>query len=581
MWEALPVPSELLVSPAVPIRRRAVTFTSFEPLRQRPWRDRILRPRLRVRRVLGESASLPAAELGPGASEAKWARLNRQRPWWARMVHPNAFARRLWDALTSLFVLLQVCQVPLFSWWPCLRLSAEALAALNGLMRVWFALELLLNLRTGCVTPDGTLIMDVRTSLKRRLLSGWLLVDLLGVLPHGTLVPRADEPARRYAGGLAGVGQRVVRVSARVARFAARLARGKLRRPEQLADAWAVSALAYRCKQGTADTALSYCEWHESALEQWLSVWALCRRFHVTRILHVSRRLVPPGAAQRARAPCSSPFSEPLTYPRRRLPLPQSAHAIGYFWQTFHVLSALGCHADRLGKLLYLTKWAQLGRLLHLAQLWRICRKWLAVRREATRQALRGVQQSLVHSLSRRAGLDALEAEDLCSSLARGELGSVCRAGLGVLQLGQLGARVASVPARLSELMPESPLAIRLFQELQAHRARACARAQAQSAARGDVSEHSVPGSRSTDSSESDAAASAGSNGAGASTSSAEPAAAWNHEAADRCATPCAETEAAAGLGERKPRLRRSLLAPGLAPVTRATRAVKLLNVSA
>lgn len=284
-WDS--VPPELHVSPAQPFRRRAMTFATFEPLKLNPkWKERMLRPRLDVRRVFGES-DLPSSELGPRASAAKWARLNRARPWWARMVHPNSFERRLWDATTSVFVLLQVAQVPLFWWWPYLRLSAETLAALNGLMRLWFAAELLLNLRTGCVTTDGTLIMCARTSLRRRLLSGWLLVDLLGVVPHELFVPKGEEPARRFAGGLAGVGQRVWRASARVVRFSARVVQGKLRR-DQMADAWAVSALAYRCKRGTADTALSYCEWHESALEQWLSIWRLCRQFQVTRILQVS-----------------------------------------------------------------------------------------------------------------------------------------------------------------------------------------------------------------------------------------------------------------------------------------------------
>lgn len=161
------------------------------------------------------------------------------------------------------------------------------------------------------------------------------------------------------------------------------------------------------------------------------------------------------------------------------------------------MLAAIGCWADRIGKLLYLTKWAKLRRLLHLAQLWRIGRKWLAVRRAQTREALRVVQDSLVRSLSRHTGLDALAAEGLCSSLSRGELGSAMRvisnhasrhAGLDALgmgplvaplvgPLGQLGARVASVPARLSELMPPSPIAERFFNELRTHQMRAaCAR---------------------------------------------------------------------------------------------------------
>ena len=455
------MPPELQPRQPRPLRRRAKTLGAFELPKRLRWRDRVLRPRLPVRQVFGERPDLPELELGPRAHEAKWARLNRARPWWARMVHPNSFERRLWDAITSIFVLLSVAQVPLqmmISWWPHLHLSAHTLAALNGLMRAWFAAELVLNLRTGCVTPNGTLIMDARTSLMRRLLSGWLLVDLLGVLPHDATWWTAEEPVARYAGGLVGWGQRISDGAARVARFAGRLARGRLGRT-QVQDAWEMSALAYRCKRGTADTALSYCEWHESALEQWLSIWRLCHQFHVPSIL-------------------------------------QYAHAIGWFWQTFHLLAFLGCWADRLLKLVYLTKWAKLRRLLHLAQLWRIGRKWLAVRRARTREALLCVQDSLVRSLSRTAGLDALEAEGLRSSLSRGELGSIYRvisshasrhAGLDALALRELGARVASVPSRLSEMIPPSPIAERLFNELRAHQLRrACAREAAWLESHGD-----------------------------------------------------------------------------------------------
>lgn len=383
-----------------PFRKRAMTLTTVfdlkRVLKKSAWQEHMLRRPLRVKRVAGETSDLPESELGPRASLAKWARRNHMRPWWARTIHPNSYERRLWDALTGLWVLLSVAQVPLHflcSWWPYLRLSPSGLDALNLAMRVWFACEIVLNLRTGYVTPSGTLVMDGLTIARKHLLSGWLLLDLLGVINLEALLPVAKpplEPPRKA--GLVGWAQRAWRGASRVARFASRVVRGKWRREEHnsMADAWAWSALAYRCKRGTADTALSYCEWHESRLEQVISIWRVCRQLHVPRLL-------------------------------------KFADSLGYFWQVLHFLTAAGCALDRAAKLLYLTKWAKLRRLLHLTQLWRIGRKWLAMREAQTREALRGMQDAMVKSISRHSGLDTLEVEAMRTSLARGELRSLMR----------------------------------------------------------------------------------------------------------------------------------------------------------
>ncbi|KAJ1622702.1 hypothetical protein T492DRAFT_1060590 [Pavlovales sp. CCMP2436] len=453
-------PPELVYSRPQPLRRRAMTFSTLSAFKRgAKWRERMLRRRLRVTSVDGEDG-LPESELGPRASAVRWAKLNRARPWWARMVHPNSFERRLWDFVTGFFVLLSVAQVPLqmaISWWPYLHLSASWLAALNSAMRVWFLCEILLNLRTGVVNPaTGVLIMDGWTICWKNLHSGWLLLDLLGVIPFESLfsifVARFTKPLRRapFAPGLRGTMQRVWRVSGRIARFTLRISRGRLRHIDSVRHAWDFSALDWRCKQGTADTALSYCEWHEGALEQIVSVWQLCRQLQVPRLLMWADRF-------------------------------------GYFWQTLDALAALGTWADRWSKVLYLTKWAKLRRLLHLTQLWRIGRKWLLMRQAKAREALRAVQDSLVRSLSRAGGVDSLGAQGLCSSFKRFELGPIYRvlSGPVPLRIGKMGDRmgvgIRSVPARLSELIPQgpdgerlpNPLAARFFDELRAHQVRA------------------------------------------------------------------------------------------------------------
>lgn len=423
-----------------PARRRAQLMRrvqTMSALDDRPeladWRDSVLRRPLNVKRVAGEAEDLPAdhPELGPRAFRAAWARRNRSRPWLARVVHPNSTGRRAWDALTGLFVLVSISQVPLqyvLAWWPYIPL-AETLAPLLAFVRVWFVAEIVLNLRTGYVTPEGTLVMDPLRIARRYLCSGWLLLDLLGVLPLEALVERAGiahalRPPTRVEWW-----QRPGQALGRVRRFSGRLLRtlravcarrGGGRRAASarlVQEAWEWSALAYRCKRGTQDTDLAYCEWHETALEQAVNVYRLCRQLHVYRVL-------------------------------------AAAHAHGVsMWTAVHVLARMGALGDRTLKLVYLTKWHKLRRLLHLTSLWRIASTWLALRRAQARVAIatmrRSVSTERLHSLcaslsrnvSRHANLDALAAD--VEALA--------------VDLGGLGLRVASVPARLSEMMPGSP----------------------------------------------------------------------------------------------------------------------------
>mmetsp|Transcript_11348 Transcript_11348/g.30676 ORF Transcript_11348/g.30676 Transcript_11348/m.30676 type:complete len:714 (+) Transcript_11348:102-2243(+) len=396
--------SDLLAEPATPRKRelrRANTYSSFEreKLMLRSTGERLLRKPLRVSRVYGEAANVPESELGPNALHAAWARRNRGRPWWARIIHPNSLWRRLWDAITFVFVITSVCQVPLqlvLSWWPYLPLG-DSLAHLNTAMRAWFVAEMVVNARTGYVTPNGTLVMDPVRIWSKYVCSGWLLLDLLGVIPIESLVVRAGvvDNAGKPVGGVVG---RVWHGALRVRRFVGRVLRGQLRNTG-VKDAWAYSALEYRCKMGTSDTALWYCEWHETMLEQAVNVWQLARQLQVLRLL-------------------------------------KSARAHGKFWPVLRTLAHMGAFGDRTIKVLYLTKWAKLRRLLHLTHFWRIYSKWVALRRALRRSLSRHDLNSLVRAVSRHTGLDQLGELDI----ALDPLG--------------MSARVASAPSRLYELNP-------------------------------------------------------------------------------------------------------------------------------
>jgi len=160
--------------------KRAQTYSTFEASK-RGWaglvESRVLRKMVSVKRIYGEKPGLLESELGPRATVAQWARLNRSRPWWRRMVHPNSVERRAIDAMTGFLVVLSVAQVPLqvvLSWWPYLRLSATGVAIFNLAVQTWFAAELVLNLRTGTrrdampAAPTGATCARRRRRLRAR-----------------------------------------------------------------------------------------------------------------------------------------------------------------------------------------------------------------------------------------------------------------------------------------------------------------------------------------------------------------------------------------------------------------------------
>ncbi|KAJ1625778.1 hypothetical protein T492DRAFT_1037181 [Pavlovales sp. CCMP2436] len=428
-----PAPSPVLASRRNPFRR-AATYSSL--VQAELVQARVLRRPTRVRRIDGEQPGLLESQLGPHATEATWAVLNRRRVWWRRLVHPNSQFRRAWDALTSVVVVLSVAQVPLqavLSWWPYVQLGATGFALFSLVMRVWFLAELVLNLRTGYITKGGTLVMDERKIFRKHVLSGWLLLDFLGVMPVEHLLAPFAALLPKPAGMVQKLNwrdrlmTRLSLVADQLGRVGMRVARGKFGRADPQSSKFAWSALSYRCERGTVDTLLSYCVWHETSYEMVVNVWRLSRDLQVTRLLK---------RAQRA----------------------------GLFWQSLHFLLKLGMWADRATKVLFLTKWGQLRRLLTLTQFWRIGIRWLRVRRIKAGESLQGMRNILSHTdlagmlartISRHTGLDQLQ-----SGLETGGLGSrmtrvVSRhAGLGKLggAIKSLGLQTASVPARLSEL---------------------------------------------------------------------------------------------------------------------------------
>lgn len=267
--------------------------------------------------------------------------------------------------------------------------------------------------------------MDGPTIFKKHVFSGWLLLDILGVMPVERLgalaIDLLPKPPGMETLKLSRRERAMRRASLyfdRLGRFALRAIRGqlRLRRPggaEAGAASFHWSALSYRCKRGTADTALFYCEWHETSYEMVWNIYSLSRQMHVPRLL-------------------------------------KSAHALGYFWQALRYGVRLAVWMDGVTKVLFLTKWGQVRRLLTLTHFWRIGVRWLRVRKASALSTLEGMRRSvsrsnlagLCRAVSRHAGLDQLGAE--------GGFAPV---------FASIGRRVSSFPARLSELIAPCPLA--------------------------------------------------------------------------------------------------------------------------
>jgi hypothetical protein len=82
------------------------------------------------------------------------------RLWLLRIIHPNTLFRRTWDVCTALFVLYLTWSVPFgvgFTWYH----TPTWVTYFQYLMDAWFAVDILLNFRTGYI-KNGIIVMDGR-----------------------------------------------------------------------------------------------------------------------------------------------------------------------------------------------------------------------------------------------------------------------------------------------------------------------------------------------------------------------------------------------------------------------------------
>lgn len=84
----------------------------------------------------------------------------QHRWWYIKVIHPNKPFRRLFDVITVVWVLYLVFFIPLeigFSWF----VESARQKKLLSFLDVWFAVDFILNFRTGYIY-HGTVIMDQR-----------------------------------------------------------------------------------------------------------------------------------------------------------------------------------------------------------------------------------------------------------------------------------------------------------------------------------------------------------------------------------------------------------------------------------
>ncbi|KAL7547182.1 hypothetical protein ACHAWF_010502 [Thalassiosira exigua] len=102
-----------------------------------------------------------------------------------RIIHPYDRFRRMFDIATVIWVLLLVFFIPFeigFVWYE----PPQAQKVLFAILDFWFAVDIILNFRTGYV-HHGTVVMDSK-KIVSNYLSTWFLVDVLGTLPFEQLI---------------------------------------------------------------------------------------------------------------------------------------------------------------------------------------------------------------------------------------------------------------------------------------------------------------------------------------------------------------------------------------------------------
>ena len=114
--------------------------------------------------------------------------------WVFTIIHPYDRSRRIFDMTTVIWVLLLVFFLPLeigFDWYETVTWQKVLFTILD----VWFALDIVLNFRTGFVN-HGTVVMDPK-KIASNYLSTWFVVDLLGTLPFELMIRSAQVSSRK------------------------------------------------------------------------------------------------------------------------------------------------------------------------------------------------------------------------------------------------------------------------------------------------------------------------------------------------------------------------------------------------
>mmetsp|Transcript_23868 Transcript_23868/g.27496 ORF Transcript_23868/g.27496 Transcript_23868/m.27496 type:complete len:804 (+) Transcript_23868:145-2556(+) len=118
-------------------------------------------------------------------------RLNK---WHVKVLHPNNHYRRYFDFFTVVWVLLLMFLIPFdigFDWY----IAPDSQKLFLTLLDFWFAVDILLNFRTGYV-HHGTVVMNPQ-KIASHYLTTWFLIDVLGTLPFEKFVNSGDSTSRK------------------------------------------------------------------------------------------------------------------------------------------------------------------------------------------------------------------------------------------------------------------------------------------------------------------------------------------------------------------------------------------------
>ena len=75
------------------------------------------------------------------------------------IIHPNSKYRRTWDMFTVIFVLYLTWIIPFdlaFDWWN----MSPGVYVFGYILDAWFAVDILMNFRTGFTDSDGLEVTD-------------------------------------------------------------------------------------------------------------------------------------------------------------------------------------------------------------------------------------------------------------------------------------------------------------------------------------------------------------------------------------------------------------------------------------